>query len=142
MSQRKPSKMFSERLDVDIRDPLHGYIFISQLEREVIDTRPVQRLHNIRQLAGAYLTYPGADHSRFGHSLGTKHLAGLFAQRLVNQQQYDMQYIQLVRIAGLLHDIGHGPFSHTFEHILHRYPKTTHEDMTTWLIILPKLGIP
>jgi HD superfamily phosphohydrolase len=72
--------------------------------------------------------------------LGTKHLAGLYAQRLVDQQNADPEYVELSRIAGLLHDIGHGPFSHTFEHILHRYRKTTHEDMTTWLIKTSEIG--
>ncbi|MHA2059639.1 MAG: HD domain-containing protein [Candidatus Ranarchaeia archaeon] len=140
MSKRKKDNVSPERFDVDIRDPLHGYILLSPLEEELLDTRGIQRLHNIRQLAGAYLTYPGADHTRFGHSLGTKHLAGLYAQRLVNQQNADPEYVELTRIAGLLHDIGHGPFSHTFEHILHRYRKTTHEDMTTWLIKTSEIG--
>ena len=67
----------SNKRTIDIRDPLYGYILINELEKEIIDSRPVQRLHHIRQLAGAYLVYPGADHTRFGHSLGVMHLAGL-----------------------------------------------------------------
>ena len=56
----------------EIRDPIYGYIFMTEVERALIDTRPVQRLRRIKQLSGAYLTYPGAEHSRFSHSLGVR----------------------------------------------------------------------
>jgi hypothetical protein len=54
----------------EIKDPVHGYIYITEVEREIIDTFPMQRLRRIKQLSGAHLTYPGAEHSRFSHSLG------------------------------------------------------------------------
>ena len=88
------------------------------MEKELIDTFIFQRLRRIRQLAGAHLVYPGALHSRFEHSLGSMFLAGLAGQTLYSKDYFsDMDYIQKIRIAALLHDIGHGPFSHLFEEI-------------------------
>ncbi len=112
-----------------IKDPIHGYITISQLEKNVIDTRVFQRLRRIRQLAGSEYVYPGANHTRFEHSLGVMHLAGVLAGRITKRAKE----IQVLRLAGLLHDVGHGPFSHTFEHLLARQGRN-HEDLTTWLI--------
>jgi HD superfamily phosphohydrolase len=112
-----------------IKCPIHGYITISQLEKEVIDTRVFQRLRRIRQLAGSEYVYPGANHTRFEHALGVMHLAGVLAGRITSRAKD----IQVLRLAGLLHDVGHGPFSHTFEHLLARQGRN-HEDLTTWLI--------
>ncbi|RLF15228.1 MAG: phosphohydrolase [Thermoprotei archaeon] len=119
----------------EIRDPIHGYIMITELERRIVDTIIFQRLHYIRQLAGAHYVYPGADHSRFSHSLGVMHLAGITGEHLANLGYIDQDEIQLLRIAGLLHDIGHGPFSHVYEELLVTYTGKTHEDMTQWLIL-------
>src|SRR5712692_9930340 len=119
----------------DIRDPVHGYIFVTDLERELIDTAIFQRLHNIRQLAGAQLCYPGADHTRFGHSLGVMHLAGLLSERLVDQGYLDSDTVQEMRLAGLLHDIGHGPFSHIYEEISLKHLGKNQEDLSTWLVM-------
>jgi HD superfamily phosphohydrolase len=118
----------------EIKDPLHGYIYITELEKDLIDTRPIQRLRRIKQLAGAYLTYIGAEHSRFGHVLGTMHIAGRIASHLSEKGLLDEDDVQKARVAGLLHDVGHGPFSHMFEEILDKYRHITHEDVTTWLI--------
>jgi len=118
----------------EIRDPIHGYIFITDVERDLIDTRPVQRLRGIKQLAGAHLTYPGGEHSRFSHSLGVMHLAGVLANRLVQLGYLSQDDLQKARIAGLLHDVGHGPFSHMYEEILDKYRHMTHEDVAQWLI--------
>jgi len=118
----------------EIRDPVHGYIYFTELEKKLIDTPPVQRLHRIHQLAGASLTYPGAEHSRFSHSLGSMHLAGRMASRFQSLGYLNEDDCQKARVAGLLHDVGHGPFSHNYEDILNKYRNLTHEDLAQWLI--------
>ena len=110
--------------------PVFGYITINSLERDLIDTFPLQRLRRLRQLAGSEYVYPGANHTRFEHSLGVMFLAGLYAESL----GLDSEKRQIARIAGLLHDIGHGPFSHIFEHILINRLNKTHEDITMWIV--------
>jgi len=124
----------------EIKDPVHGYVYITEAEREVIDSFPVQRLHRLRQLAGAEYVYPGANHTRFEHSIGVMHLAGLLAENPHLSQILSEDEVQKVRIAALLHDVGHGPFSHIFEHLLTKFLKKTHEDMTTWVIQESELG--
>jgi len=118
----------------EIRDPVHGYIFMSNIERDIIDTRPVQRLRRIKQLSGAYFTYPGAEHSRFSHSLGVMHLAGILGRHLEELGYIEEDEVQKIRVAGLLHDVGHGPFSHMYEEVLNKYRNKTHEDLAQWLI--------
>jgi HD superfamily phosphohydrolase len=111
----------------EIRDPIHRTIVISEPERRVLDHPWVQRLRHIRQLGFVSLVYPGAVHDRFQHSLGVMHLAGERFRRLSQSRgpalagfaAADLDYAyQLVRFAGLLHDAGHAPFSHTAEHYL------------------------
>jgi uncharacterized protein len=100
----------------EITDPVHRYIRFSQVEKEVIDSTAFQRLRRIRQLAGAHLVYPSAQHSRFEHSLGAMHIAGLAGEILLAKGYIDHpEAVQDLRLAALLHDIGHGPFSHLFE---------------------------
>jgi hypothetical protein len=118
----------------EIKDPVHGYVYITEAEKETIDSFPVQRLHRLRQLAGAEFVYPGANHTRFEHSIGVLHLAGLLAENQNLSQHLSEDEAQMIRIAGLLHDVGHGPFSHVFEHVLTKFLSKTHEDMTTWVI--------
>ena len=119
----------------EIRDPVHGYIYITELEREIIDTIYIQRLHNIKQLGGAYLTYPGAVHTRFTHSIGTMYLADIFSEALKRQEIINEDDKVRLRLAALLHDIGHGPFSHLYEEITIKYLGKTHEDLTKWIIV-------
>lgn len=114
----------------EIRDPIHGYIKITREERELIDSPFVQRLRRIHQLAGAYMVYPGGVHSRFEHVIGTMHVAGLIALSVADKAGLDDDEIQELRIAGLLHDIGHGPFSHLFEEVLTEKTDLTHEDLS------------
>lgn len=103
----------------EITDPIHRYIRFTKLEREIIDTPVFQRLRKIRQLAGAHLVYPSAQHTRFEHSLGTMHLAGLAGQTLLDKGYIEKKdQLECLRLAALLHDIGHGPFSHLFEEVL------------------------
>ena len=115
-----------------IKDPIHGYVRISQTERSVIDTEPVQRLRRIRQLAGSEFVYPAANHTRFEHVIGAMHLAGALAQALpIDVPQHQQEQL---RLAALLHDIGHGPFSHVFESLLAKYLDKNHEDFVPWLL--------
>jgi HD superfamily phosphohydrolase len=115
-----------------IKDPIHGYVRISQTERLIIDTEPVQRLKRIRQLAGSEFVYPAANHTRFEHVIGAMHLAGGLAEALpVHLPQHQQEQL---RLAALLHDIGHGPFSHVFEPLLTKYLGKNHEDFVPWLV--------
>ena len=118
----------------EIKDPVHGYVYITEEEKTIIDSYPVQRLHRLRQLAGAEYVYPGANHTRFEHSVGVMYLAGRVAENPHISQLIDEDELGMVRIAGLLHDVGHGPFSHVFEQLLEKELDKTHEDITTWIV--------
>lgn len=118
----------------EIKDPVHGYVYITEQEKEIIDSYPVQRLHRLRQLAGSEYVYPGANHTRFEHSIGVMYLASRVVENSSISQYISEDEAKLVKIAGLLHDVGHGPFSHVFEHLLDRELGKTHEDLTTWII--------
>lgn len=118
----------------EIKDPVHGYVYITKDEKNIIDSYPMQRLRRLRQLAGAEYVYPGGNHTRFEHSLGVMYLAHKVLEnpnisRLVSDEEVNM-----CRISALLHDIGHGPFSHVFEHLLLKNLDKTHEDITSWII--------
>ncbi|MEN9343300.1 MAG: hypothetical protein RLZZ453_87 [Chlamydiota bacterium] len=101
-----------------IYDAVHGFIRFNELEKQVIDSEPFQRLHGIHQLGIAYLVYPGATHTRFEHSLGTMHLATSIFERIVSKGfvlDDPIYWEQVVRFAALCHDFGHLPFSHDAE---------------------------
>ncbi|KAL0351001.1 UNVERIFIED_CONTAM: Deoxynucleoside triphosphate triphosphohydrolase SAMHD1 [Sesamum radiatum] len=107
------------RFSKNVHDNVHGSIYLDPLCLKFIDTEQFQRLRELKQLGMAHMVYPGAVHSRFEHSLGVYWLAGEAVHKLKIQQgselgidRFDMQTLKL---AGLLHDIGHGPFSHLFE---------------------------
>ncbi len=124
----------------EIKDPVHGYVYITELEKEIIDSFPVQRLRRLRQLAGAEYVYPGANHTRFEHSVGVMYLAGKVVENPNIGQRINEDEAEMVRIAALLHDVGHGPFSHVFEHLLDKeLGGKTHEDMTRWIIATSEL---
>lgn len=102
---------------VRVRCPIHGFINLSENECKLLETQEFQRLREIRQLALANLVYPGALHTRFEHSLGVCHLAGATAHRVNLGRDWERS----LRFAGLLHDLGHAPFSHVGEEALGLY---------------------
>lgn len=108
-----------------IKDPVHGYIEVEDFARALMDAPALQRLRYIRQLGFSFLVYPGANHTRFEHSLGTMYLADVACRRF---QMADDER-QLVVASALLHDIGHGPFSHASEPLMEKYLHRTHDDL-------------
>lgn len=107
-------------MDKIIHDPVHGAIKVSDEILRIIDTPQFQRLRGIKQLGFANLVYPGANHTRFEHSLGTMHLARILAEKLGLGKE--------VVISALLHDIAHFPFSHSGEGLLKNLAMT-HENV-------------
>ncbi len=100
-----------------IADPIYGTIALTEIESEIIDTGVFQRLHNIKHLGLAHLVFPTAGYSRFSHSIGVCHITGLLLETLRQMKgiKVTKKEIQLYRLAALLHDIGHYPFSHVIE---------------------------
>ncbi|MGI0008761.1 MAG: HD domain-containing protein [Nitrosopumilaceae archaeon] len=125
---------------LEIVDPIHDFIRIYEPEIKVIDTAVFQRLRRIRQLAGAHLVYPSAQHSRFEHSLGVMHIAGQAAEVLKDKGFLNSDDVANLRLGGLLHDVGHGPFSHLFEEVLQKKKKITHEEIGKKLILQTEIG--
>jgi HD superfamily phosphohydrolase len=122
-------------------------VYITQEEKAIVDSYAVQRLHRLRQLAGAEYVYPGANHTRFEHSIGVMYLAGRVVSNPNISKYINEDEAETERIAALLHDVGHGPFSHVFEYLLTKDLDKTHEDLTTWVIqkselsdIIKKIG--
>jgi len=114
-----------------VRDPIHGDIQITGCLVDLLETPEVQRLHNIKQLGFAHLVFPGAHHTRFEHSLGCSMIASQIADILALKEQEKT----VLTCAAQLHDIGHGPFSHTLESILIQRFGVDHVDLTTKLIL-------
>lgn len=107
-----------------IRDSIHGDLHLTDYELKIVDTVEMQRLRRIKQLGFTNLVYPGANHTRFEHSIGTLSLANKVGQTL----ELDQEIISLLRVCGLLHDIGHSPFSHVSEKALkHKHEYVTKE---------------
>lgn len=117
-----------------IRDPVHGFITIGEdgVLSDLIDTAEMQRLRYIRQLGVTYNIYPGAEHSRFFHSLGVAHLAGRMYDAVVPDVRSGDNDRERLQIAALLHDIGHAPFSHVLEEVL--TPNVTHTEWSQRII--------
>jgi HD superfamily phosphohydrolase len=120
-----------------IKDPVHGYIEVQPDMERFLDSSPLQRLRHIRQLGFAYLVYPGANHSRFEHSLGTMHLATVMCHNL----DLDQKESRLVTLAALLHDCGHGPFSHASEPFMKEFVGRGHEEIGYLIDIEPLAGL-
>ncbi len=132
-------------------DPIHGYIPFTvpdphaasgrASEKELIDSPWVQRLRLINQLQSARWVYPSAEHSRFVHSMGAMHVAGRFARTLYPSLAENfpdapsVSYLEsLLRIAAMLHDVGHGPFCHFFDHNVLAEYGLTHEKLSQAII--------
>jgi len=140
--------MNTYHLETSVYDPIHGYIPYVDLgdsaevcERDILHHRWVQRLRHIHQLQSAWWVYPSAEHSRYPHVIGVMHLASRWVEHLypslksVCPDVPSRGYIEtLLRMAGLLHDVGHGPFGHFFdEHFLHQF-SLTHESLGAHII--------
>lgn len=108
-----------------IKDPVHGYINVDERLLPLLDSPQVQRLRYIRQLGFSHMVYPGANHTRFEHSLGAMHLAGILAKSL----NLGDTEVLLSMVSGLLHDIGHGPFSHATEPLIEKYIGRSHYEI-------------
>jgi HD superfamily phosphohydrolase len=107
-------------MHTEVRDPIHGAIGVTAAELPVLDHPFVQRLRNILQMGFSQLPFPGAVHSRYIHAVGVMHLAGrafdsAFEGHVFSSDTVRADYRQIVRLAGLLHDVGHAPFSHCSE---------------------------
>ncbi|MCW3131616.1 MAG: HD domain-containing protein [Candidatus Methanospirare jalkutatii] len=107
-----------------VRDPIHGYIRLDDLAIDILDTREMQRLRRIRQLGFSYLVYPGANHTRFEHSLGVFHLTSVLLEHLNVREETEE-----LLAAALIHDIGHGPYSHVSEPLIRKFTGKSHEDI-------------
>ncbi len=113
------------------RDPLYGYITVDyKIISDLINTKEIQRLRRIRQLAGVGMVFQTAEHSRFTHSLGAYHMANLVITNVDGMNEISEYEKVLFLCAALLHDVGHGPFSHAFENVI----SVTHEEYTTKII--------
>lgn len=126
------------------RDPIHGFIPVRPLEKKIIDSQPFQRLRHIKQLSLTYLVYHGAEHTRFGHSIGVMHLVSRAFQAVVNNRpdlfskEQKEWYEQILRLMALTHDLGHAPFSHGSEAV---FPNNlSHEDFTEEIIMKTEIG--
>tara|TARA_B100000315_G_C14591259_1_gene595967 strand:+ start:2998 stop:4182 length:1185 start_codon:yes stop_codon:yes gene_type:complete len=113
-----------------IRDSIHGDIFLGNTELKIVDTPEFQRLRRLKQLGMTYFVYPGANHTRFEHSLGSFYLAEKLSEK-IGLHHLDKTKI---KFAALLHDTGHGPLSHTSEELLQRYLGVSHEKITEHII--------
>ncbi len=114
------------------RDPIYGYIEVEyKLILELIDSKEIQRLRRIRQLSGVAMVFHTAEHSRFTHSLGAYHMANLVLHHVEGIGVLSEYERILLLSSALLHDIGHGPYSHAFENVL----ETSHEEMTEKIIL-------
>jgi HD superfamily phosphohydrolase len=121
------------KLQHEVRDGIHGFVLFDAFEKALFDSAPMQRLRCIHQLAMCFQVYPGATHKRFEHSIGVMEFAARIFDRLFNRRLPDKvqeriapelepgrkdYWRRVVRVAGLLHDVGHLPFSHAAESAL------------------------
>ena len=120
------------------RDPLYGYIKVDyKIISDLIDSKEVQRLRRIRQLSGVSMVFQTAEHSRFTHSLGAYQMANM-AISFVEGMENVSEYLKVVFLcAALLHDVGHGPYSHAFESTI----EADHEEMTVKIILSDKTDV-
>lgn len=113
-----------------VQDPVHGNILVGGVFLDVMDRPEMQRLRSVRQLGLGHLVFPGANHTRFEHCLGTYHLSG----RMANAIGLDRTDSDTVRMAGLLHDVCHAPFSHSMEATMEEATGLNHMELARSLI--------
>jgi HD superfamily phosphohydrolase len=143
------------RPDKIIVDSIHGDIHLNEIERRVIDTASFQRLRHLKQLGMAHVTYPNATHTRFAHSVGVLGIMAKITDIARDALHLDDERVEDVRLAGLLHDIGHYPYSHLMEHVdkvrlteeiaagtttvqSSRVPYPDHEQVGEWIVTKPE----
>jgi HD superfamily phosphohydrolase len=138
----------------EVRDALYGFVYLNRAEWDIVNSPAFQRLRDIKQLAMGHMVYPGAVHTRFEHSIGCVHQADRILHQLRenSREVLESEFLitgenferarQLLRLAALLHDVGHAPFSHSGEDLLPRSDgrKLTHEDMTANVIRETDIG--
>ena len=133
-----------------LRDPVHGLISfqgsVDSIVARLLDTAEVQRLRRIRALGLASFAYPGAEHSRFAHAIGSAHVMQRYLRRvqalareLPESDRIDEGTAMVALAAALLHDVGHGPYSHTFETVLRGSPP--HEEWTSRILLDPETEV-
>ena len=120
-----------------IKDVLYGFVEVSDLAISIIDTPEFQRLRRIKQTSTTYLVFPSVSHNRFEHSIGVYHLTGEYLKKL-DKNIFD-RFLEIIKIAGLVHDLGHMAFSHTFDHLIipelnNRNELGEHEDRSISLL--------
>ena len=136
MVETYPIKMSKQ---IYIYDPVHGFITVTPLMQKIIDTPEFQRLRDLKQLGAVHYVYPSATHTRFEHSLGVSHLAATMAANLLTysnelntpEEVLNLEknrIIELCSIAGLIHDIGHGPYSHLYDTQVRLHDEPEHEE--------------
>lgn len=114
-----------------IYDPIHGFIELSEMMIKIIDTFEFQRLRDLKQLGAVHFVYPSATHTRFEHSLGVCHLSKQMSKKLFGDEiipKTNRFAWELISIAGLIHDIGHGPFSHLYDNFIRKEHEPEHEE--------------
>jgi deoxynucleoside triphosphate triphosphohydrolase SAMHD1 len=130
-------------------DSIWGKVYLTPLQQKFINTYEFQRLRNIKQCGSSYYIFPSASGNRFEHSIGTGHIAGEIAKVLQRKypEKVSDNFIELISVAGNLHDIGHGPFSHLFDKFLedHDTPNKYHEkrskEIIKYIIDKYKIGL-
>ncbi len=125
-----PCKVRGAKMKV-INDAIHGQFKLGGVTQDLLGTPELNKLSHIKQLGLAHLVFPGAHHTRFEHSLGASHVAGLMAESL----NLDAHEKTTVEAAAMLHDVGHGPYSHTLEHILLERGGMDHMSVTEGIIL-------
>lgn len=127
---KRPDGILSE--EKVFKDPVHRYIHVrDELIWELIGTKEFQRLRRIRQLGTTFLTFHGAEHTRFNHSLGVYEIMRRMIQTLEQKETWDPDERLVALSAALLHDVGHGPFSHSFENVF----DMDHEEWTQQILL-------
>jgi HD superfamily phosphohydrolase len=128
------TQLFSKQLNEEkvFKDPVHGYIHVKdEVIWKLINTPEFQRLRRIRQLGTTFITFHGAEHTRFNHSLGVYEVMRRILEKFEHRDSIKEEERLLCLCAALLHDVGHGPFSHTFEKVFH----TDHEEWTKEILL-------